>query len=252
MRRLDYTRPEYLVAGTVELWLHLNETATRVCTTYILRRDEGAAKDSPLVLYLGSEVTLMSLLISGCQLGQEEFTRIGDVIIVAKVPNIFTVGITTIINPKENTALEGLFLSGGMLCTQCEAEGFRHITAYPDRPDVMAPFEVTLVGDKDIYPVLLSNGNLIEKGDIVGTNDHFAVWDNPFKMPCYLFAVVAGDLAVLEDTFTTMSGRVIALAIYAEKRDVESGKLTHAMVSLKRAMNFDEWMYGRECDVDTI
>jgi aminopeptidase N len=245
VKRLDYKKPDYVVDGRVSFEFNLDETATEVTAMYQLRRASYAPKDAPLKLHLGSEVVLESLQVDG------QYSREGDVITATDVPSEFFVKVVTIINPKENSALEGLFLSGGMLITQCEAEGFRKITAFPDRPDVMAPFVTVLVGDKDKYPVLLSNGNLIDSGDIQGTNNHYAVWDNPFKMPCYLFAVVACNLAVLKDTFTTMSGRVIELAIYAEKRDVESGKCDHAMASLKNSMAWDEEEYGRECDVDT-
>lgn len=251
MKRKDYKRPDYLVKDKVGLEFSLDETATKVTAIYEMERAQNVEGDVPLRLYLGSEAELDCLFV-GHWLNESEFSREGDVITIAKVPDKFLVEVVTLINPKGNTTLEGLYMSGSMFLTQCEAEGFRHITAYPDRPDVMASFVVTSIGDKDTYPVMLSNGNLMKKGDIEGTNNHYAVWDNPFKMPCYLFALVAGDLAVLKDTFTTMSGRVIDLALFAEKNDVESGKCNHAMVSLKHAMEFDERKYGRECDVDTF
>jgi aminopeptidase N len=249
-KRKEYKRPDYLVEGKVSLEFSLDETATKVTAIYQMERTENTAEDAPLILYLGSEVELDCLFV-GRWLNESEFVREGDVITVVKVPAKFLVEVVTIVNPKENTSLEGLYMSGSMFLTQCEAEGFRHITAYPDRPDVMASFAVTIVGDKTKYPVMLSNGNLVEKGDVEGTNNHYAAWDNPFKMPCYLFALVAGDLAVLKDAFTTMSGRIIDLALFAEKNDVESGKCDHAMTSLKLAMEFDERKYGRECDVGT-
>ena len=150
------------------------------------------------------------------------------------------------ISPENNKALEGLYQSQSMLCTQCEAEGFRRITFYPDRPDVMSCFQVRLQANRSKYPLLLSNGNLIEQGDI--GKDHYTIWHDPFKKPCYLFALVAGDLQTLENSFTTMSGRRVVLKIHAEKHNID--KCQHAMLALKKAMEWDEQKYGREYDLD--
>jgi aminopeptidase N len=152
-----------------------------------------------------------------------------------------------VIKPQENTALEGLYKSSGLYCTQCEAEGFRKITYYLDRPDVMSVFSTKIIADKNQYPLLLSNGNLVNQGEL-DNNRHWAQWYDPFKKPAYLFALVAGDLALVEDSFTTQSGRDITLRIYVEEKDVD--KCDHAMQSLKRAMRWDEDVYGREYDLD--
>lgn len=252
MKRSEYRPYDYPVEGQVLLTVRLHETETRISALYNMRRAEYATEDAPLVLNLGREVTLQSLQIDGRLLASgKDFTREGNVITVPNVPAEFSVKVQTTVNPQVNTELMGLYISDGMLITQCEADGFHRITAFPDRPDVLAAVRTTLVGDKTKYPILLSNGNLIKKGECVGSNDHFAVWDNPFKMPCYLFALVAGDLAVIRGVHVTaFTGRIIELAIFGEKRHTESGQLDHALASLKLAMAFDERMYGRECDLD--
>jgi aminopeptidase N len=176
-----------------------------------------------------------------------EYKSDDETVSLLATPDVFDLEITNILKPDENTALEGLYRSGNILCTQCEAQGFRNITPYPDRPDVMAPFSCTIVADKTRYPVLLSNGNPVKSGDL-DNNRHFAVWEDPFKKPCYLFALVAGDLAVLEDQFTTASGRDVGLKIYSEKENI--ARCNHAMTSLKQAMAWDEKRFGREYDLD--
>lgn len=163
------------------------------------------------------------------------------------MPDQFNLGIVTWIEPQNNTRLEGLYKSSGMFCTQCEAEGFRCITYFPDRPDVMARFRTRVEADKTRYPILLSNGNDVEKGDLADGR-HFVTWEDPFPKPCYLFALVAGDLLEKRDSFKTMSGRDIDLRMYVEPRNAE--KCDHAMDSLKRAMRWDEEVYGREYDLD--
>ena len=166
---------------------------------------------------------------------------------IAQVPERFVLESEVEIAPQENTALEGLYQSNGMYCTQCEAEGFRRITYYPDRPDVMATFKVTVVGDQQREPVLLANGNPLERGELEGGR-HFVTWEDPHPKPCYLFALVAGNLHSVEDHFTTMSGRHVTLQIWVEKENLD--KTEHAMASLKRAMAWDEQAYGREYDLD--
>ena len=163
------------------------------------------------------------------------------------MPERFTLEIETEIDPGANTELSGLYLSNGNFFTQCEAEGFRKITYYPDRPDVMARFFTTITGDKKKYPVLLSNGNLIGSGELKDGR-HFAKWHDPFPKPAYLFALVAGDLARISDAFTTMSGRKVDLHIYVQHHNKD--KCGHAMESLKLAMKWDEETYGREYDLD--
>ena len=157
--------------------------------------------------------------------------------------------IVTEIDPAANTALEGLYVSDGIFCTQCEAQGFRHITFYPDRPDVMAPFRVRIEGDRAAQPILLAGGNVLETGDLPDSR-HYAVFEDPFPKPCYLFAVVAGDLDHIADSFTTMSGREVRLGIYTDKG--EAGKAKHAMIALKASMAWDEKVYGREYHLDVF
>jgi|TARA_B110000008_G_scaffold47269_1_gene45667 aminopeptidase N len=168
--------------------------------------------------------------------------------IIKDTPDVrFELEITTKFKPQDNTELSGLYKSSGTFCTQCEAEGFRSITFYPDRPDVMSVFTTKITADKAKYPVLLSNGNLIDSGD-AANGAHFATWKDPWRKPCYLFALVAGDLAVVEDTFTTMSGREVALKIYAQAKNID--RCDFAMASLKRAMKWDEDRFGLEYDLD--
>ena len=162
-------------------------------------------------------------------------------------PDYLTLEITSEINPAANMALEGLFLSNGMFCTQCEPEGFRRITYFLDRPDNLSVFTVRVEADKEQYPVLLSNGNRIESGEIAGGR-HYAVWHDPFPKPSYLFALVAGDLGVIHDCFVTRSARKVALDIYVEHGD--ESRALYAIDSLKRAMRWDEEVYGREYDLD--
>src|SRR6202044_606349 len=162
-------------------------------------------------------------------------------------PAKLTLEIASEINPAANTALEGLFLSNGMFCTQCEPEGFRRITYFLDRPDNLSVFTVRIEADREQYPVLLSNGNRIESGELAGRR-HFAVWHDPFPKPSYLFALVAGDLGSIHDSFTTMSGRKVALDIYVEHGN--EPRALYAMDSLKRSMKWDEEAYGREYDLD--
>lgn len=206
-------------------------------------------KASDLVLD-GEGLELISIAVDGQTLTATEY-QLDDTSLT--LPCALFAGRTTIlletevaISPANNKALEGLYQSQSMFCTQCEAEGFRRITFYPDRPDVMSCFQVRLQANRSKYPLLLSNGNLIEKGDI--GEDHYTIWHDPFKKPCYLFALVAGDLQTLEDSFTTMSGRQVALHIHATKNNID--KCQHAMRALKKAMKWDEEKYGREYDLD--
>ena len=190
----------------------------------------------------GSYLQLLSVKLDGVLLPEDRYALTDETLTLTDLPDSFTLEIETQINPKANTRLSGLYWSKGLLCTQCEPEGFRAITYYMDHPDVMAPFTVTIHADRQKYPVLLSNGNLIsDTGDTV-------CWQDPFKKPSYLFALVAGKLDFIEDFFTTMSGRRVQLRIYAEPGKKE--RLYYAMDSLKRAMKWDEEKFGREYDLD--
>ena len=202
----------------------------------------------PLVLD-GEELTLRSLKLDGKPLANDSFLATPERLTIAQPPNRpFELEIETIVNPAANSQLMGLYRAGTTYCTQCEAEGFRRITYFLDRPDVMAVYTTRIEADKTEAPVLLANGNLIAHGDVPGTNRHFAVWHDPFKKPCYLFALVGGNLSRVADSFTTMSGRQVALAIYVEPGKEERSR--YAMDSLKRAMRWDEAVFGREYDLD--
>jgi len=177
----------------------------------------------------------------------EEYESDDEFFKLAKTPDEFELEITNILKPQENTSLEGLYKSGNILCTQCEAQGFRKITPFLDRPDVMAVYSCTIIADKTKYPVLLSNGNLVKSGEL-DSNRHFVTWEDPFKKPGYLFALVAGDLDHINDEFKTSSGKIVDLKIYSEKENID--KCSHAMKSLKQAMEWDEKRFGLEYDLN--
>jgi aminopeptidase N len=242
----EYQVPAYLV-DHIDLRFELFEDGARVCSTLAVRRNpESAEAGKPLELD-GDSLTLESVALNGKALETEAYEDSGDKLIVPGVPEQFELSVVTWIEPQNNTRLEGLYKSSGMFCTQCEAEGFRCITYYPDRPDVMARFRTRIEADKKAYPVLLSNGNPVEQGELADGR-HFVTWEDPFPKPAYLFALVAGDLMEKRDSFTTCSGREIDLRMYVEPRNAE--KCDFAMDSLKRAMRWDEEVYGREYDLD--
>ena len=243
VRLQDYRPPAFRVE-TVDLAFDLQPSATRVRARLSMRRD-GVA-DAPLVLD-GVRLKLLSIALDGRELSPAAYHLDAETLTIAKVPDAFVLETEVEINPQANTALEGLYISGGRFCTQCEAEGFRKITFFPDRPDVLARYSVRIEAETARYPRLLSNGNLIEQGEIDGGR-HFAVWTDPFPKPCYLFALVAGELDELADQFTTMSGRRVDLRIYVDPGQV--ARATYAMDALKRAMRFDEEAFGREYDLD--
>jgi aminopeptidase N len=237
----DYTPPPYLVRHLdLDFQIYDGKTIVRAITQYSPNNDTNA----PLFLN-GEHLKLISIQLDGKDVAHE-VTDEG--IIISELPaKDFTLEIVTEIEPEKNTALEGLYNSCGTYCTQCEAQGFRRITYYQDRPDVMATFRVRVEADKKSCPVLLSNGNLIEQGD---TDDgrHFTLWDDPTPKSCYLFALVAGALEQVHDTFTTMSGRKVDLYIYVRKGD--EGQCAHAMKALQDSMKWDEDTYGREYQYD--
>ncbi len=246
IRREEYRAPNFLV-DTVDLALELREEGTIVHSRLAIRRNPRSRDRSvPLVLD-GEELTLTSLWLNGERLGDNRYQIDPDKLIIREVPDRFELAITTEIHPHRNTALSGLYVSGGNYCTQCEAEGFRRITYFPDRPDVMARYTTTIAADKARYPVLLSNGNPDGGGDLP-SGRHWARWVDPFPKPSYLFALIAGDLVALEDSFTTRSGREVGLRIYVRAEDQD--KCGHAMDSLKKAMRWDEEMFGREYDLE--
>ena len=245
----DYKVPDYLIK-TVDLNFNLDAEQTRVISRMkLIRNPESQSSNAALVLH-GENLKLIRIVLNEDQLLDEaDYQLSHEALTIQEVPQQreFYLTIENEINPTTNTALEGLYLSNGMLCTQCEAEGFRKITFFLDRPDVMAKFTTTLVADRSLYPILLSNGNKIAQGEL-DHNRHWVTWEDPFGKPCYLFALVAGKLECLEDSFTTRSGRRISLQIFVESHDLD--KCGHAMQSLKNAMQWDEQIYGREYDLD--
>ncbi len=242
----EYQVPAYLV-DHVDLRFELFEDGARVHSVMTVRKNpESSQVDAPLELN-GDSLKLESVSLDGALLAGDAYEEQGDKLVVHSVPAQFELNVVTWLEPQNNTRLEGLYKSSGMFCTQCEAEGFRCITYYPDRPDVMAVFRTRVEADKSAYPILLSNGNPIEQGDLEGGR-HFVTWEDPFPKPAYLFALVAGDLVEKKDTFTTSSGRTIDLRMYVEPRN--AAKCDFAMDALKRSMRWDEEVYGREYDLD--
>ncbi|KAK0587811.1 hypothetical protein LWI29_029287 [Acer saccharum] len=241
----DYKMPDYYF-DTVDLKFSLGEEKTIVSSKItVLPRVEGSS--SPLVLN-GSDLKLVSIKVNNKELKEEDYKVDARHLTLSSPPSgMFTLEIVTEIYPQKNTSLEGLYKSSGNFCTQCEAEGFRKITFYQDRPDIMAKYTCYIEADKSLYPVLLSNGNLINHGELEG-GKHYALWEDPFKKPCYLFALVAGQLESRDDTFKTRSGRQVALRIWTPAQDLP--KTAHAMYSLKAAMKWDEDVFGLEYDLD--
>ncbi len=242
----DYLPPDYLV-DRVELSFDLADEATLVTSRLALRRNPEAQGVNPPLELDGEGLELLELALDERVLGPDEYRYEDNRLTLADVPSAFTLTSRVQIHPRENTSLEGLYQSNAMYCTQCEAEGFRRITFYPDRPDVMAEFSTEIIADQERYPVLLSNGNLVESESLVDGR-HRVVWQDPFPKPCYLFALVAGDLRYQQDSYATASGREVDLRIYVEPENID--KCDHAMASLKHAMAWDEEKYGREYDLD--
>jgi aminopeptidase N len=238
----DYTPPDFLV-DEVRLDFDLAPGATRVKARLAVRRN--GEHDRPLK-FNGERLKLISIAVDDRPLQPAEYEIDEEFLTIAAPPAAFALATEVAIDPDGNRALEGLYTSAGRFCTQCEAEGFRKITYFPDRPDVLARYTVRIEADTT-YPRLLSNGNLLESGELAGGR-HYAVWSDPFPKPCYLFALVAGELDVLEDSFVTMSGRKVALRIFVDPGMAE--RAAYAMDSLKRAMKWDEDTFGREYDLD--
>jgi len=244
--RLEYTPPRYLT-DAIELTFQLNRDDTVVTARSSFRRNPECPGKSNDLFLDGQELELAAITLDSRPLSPSEYTVTDSGLILHNVPDAFVLEITTRIFPDTNTALEGLYRTSGNYCTQCEAQGFRKITYYQDRPDVMARFTTRIEVDRATCSVLLSNGNLVEQGDL-DQGRHYALWRDPFPKPCYLFALVAGDLVCQEDSFTTGSGRSILLQIYVQARNLQ--KCDHAMQSLKKAMRWDEEVFGLEYDLD--
>ena len=248
VHRRDYRPPDYVI-DEVELHFDLGEDESTVRSTLSVRRNPARSDASPDLVLDGEGLELRELLLDGRRLVQGDYQIDERSLRIPGVPECFTVVSEVAVHPQRNTQLEGLYRSSRMFCTQCEAEGFRRITFFIDRPDVLARFTTTIVADAERYPVLLSNGN----PDGSGTTEDgraWARWRDPYPKPCYLFALVAGRLVVLEDSFTTMSGRKVPLRIWVEPQNAD--KCAHAMRSLQNAMTWDEQLYGREYDLDVF
>lgn len=239
----DYTPALYTI-NTVNLTVELDDTQTQVVNEMSISRE--GEHNEPLV-FDGEQLTLLSVAINNSKLSAEQYMLSENNLTIYPDEDSFTLTIITQINPVDNTSLEGLFKSGNAFCTQCEAEGFRRISYYLDRPDVMAVFTTKVIADKTLYPYLLSNGNKIAEGQL-DNNKHFVTWYDPFPKPCYLFALVAGDFDLLTDTFITSSNKKVALEIFVDKGNCH--KAEHAMVSLKKSMKWDEETFGLEYDLD--
>ncbi|MUJ38071.1 aminopeptidase N [Aliivibrio fischeri] len=238
--RSDYQSPEFTISD-IDLVFDLNDTNTLVSATSKVQQ----LKQSTDLLLEGEGMKLVSLKIDDVE--YSDFTQTDTQLTIHNVSGDFTLAIITEINPQENTALEGLYKSGDGFCTQCEAEGFRRITYYLDRPDVLARFTTKVIADKEAYPHLLSNGNRISQGDLDG-GKHFVHWQDPFPKPAYLFALVAGNFDVLTDTYKTKSGRDVALEIYVDQGNLD--RTPHAMTSLINSMKWDEERFDLEYDLD--
>ncbi|WP_316675734.1 aminopeptidase N [uncultured Tolumonas sp.] len=238
--RLAYTAPDFTI-DQIDLDILLDENRTTVIATSLVKRQGNHVND---LLLNGENLILHSVLINK----QQATYRVeNNQLCIENIPDLFELQIVTEINPEANSALEGLYKSGSAFCTQCEAEGFRRITYYLDRPDVLARFTTKITANKANYPILLSNGNRIASGD---NNDgtHWVQWQDPYPKPCYLFALVAGDFDVLKDTFKTKSGRTVALELFVDKGNLNRSH--HAMTSLKKSMAWDEQRFGLEYDLD--
>jgi aminopeptidase N len=249
VRLAEYRPPDFLI-DTVDLVFELGDSDTRVKSRLRIRRNPESSDQTAALHLDGEELALVSLALDGEPLGPNRYELPAEGgLIVADVPDAFSLDIETGISPKTNTALSGLYMSGGNFCTQCEPEGFRRITYFVDRPDVMARYTTTIIADKGRFPVLLSNGNPVESGED-GDRRHWAKWVDPHPKPSYLFALVAGDLVAVPDRFTTRSGKEVALAIWVRRGDED--KCGHAMASLKKAMRWDEDVFGLEYDLDVF
>ncbi len=243
----DYQPSEYLIER-IDLRFELEPKDTRVnARMELVRNPQAPARGLGPLRLDGENMELLALKIDGVALGADRYMCSSTGLLITAPPKRFTLEIETRLQPEANTALQGLYLSSGTFCTQCEAEGFRRITYFLDRPDVMARFTTTVVADKEACPVLLSNGNPLERGELEDGR-HWVRWQDPYPKPAYLFALVAGDLACIEDDYTTASGRAVTLRIYVEAHNAKC--CDHAMASLKKAMRWDEEVFGLEYDLD--
>ncbi|SER04524.1 aminopeptidase N [Faunimonas pinastri] len=249
VRLEDYRPTDYLIER-VYLDIQLEPEAATITSRLSLHLREGTAPGTPLVLD-GDALVLRRAAIDGVELAPDAFEASADRFTLRAPPaEPFELQIVTEVNPTANTELMGLYRSGGNYTTQCEAEGFRRITYFLDRPDVLAVYTTRIEASRSEAPILLGNGNPVETGDVAGTGRHYAIWHDPFPKPSYLFAMVGGDLASIHDTFRTRSGREVKLAIYCERG--KESRCHYAMDSLKRSMKWDEDRFGLEYDLDVF
>jgi aminopeptidase N len=250
IRLSEYKTPDYLV-DRVHISVSLHPTQTKVVVTSRVKPNPARIAGAVPLVFDGDELALHAIALDGAALSPDRYEATPDKLVLKAPPQRpFDLTIETIIDPTANSKLMGLYRSSGVYTTQCEADGFRRISYFPDRPDVMATYRVRLEADKAEAPVLLANGNLVEQGDIAGTGRHYAVWDDPHPKPCYLFAMVGGDLGAIHDRFVTSEGREVALGIYVEKGKEDQAH--YAMDSLKRSMLWDEQAFGRAYDLDAF
>ena len=243
----DYCPAAFLI-DRVDLEFDIHDSHTSVRSRMVVKRHpQAVTSDSTLCLHGSAE--LVSVVLDGEKLPPSAWTLADEQLCLANVPESFILDIETRLDPASNTSLMGLYASNGNLYTQCEPEGFRKITYYLDRPDVMAKFSTTLIADRQRFPVLLSNGNKVGEGLTENRKRHWVKWVDPYRKPAYLFAVVAGKLAVQKDHYTTSGGRKVTLEIYVAPTDLD--KTAHAMSSLKKSMKWDEDVFGLEYDLDT-
>ena len=242
----EYLPPSYSIEK-IDLKFELSETATIVTAKLVGHKNADSEDQNSILKLNGENQRLVSLKLNETFLNNDDFELDGGVLTFKVSANDFQVIVVSEINPSDNKALEGLYLSDGIFCTQCEPEGFRRITFFPDRPDILSIYTTTIIADKGNYPILLSNGNVIDAGNLSGGR-HFMTWHDPFPKPSYLFALVGGNLDCLEDSFTTKSGRLVTLKILVEPGN--KPKSYFAMECLKKAMKWDEDRFGLEYDLD--
>lgn len=247
VRLADYQPPAYRI-DRAELDFSLDPGRTTIDSRLSIRRSPGTPAGAPLVLH-GEKIELLSISLDGATLAKDQYALNEKSLTLFDPPERFTLALRTACAPAANTALSGLYISNDMFCTQCEAEGFRRITYFLDRPDVLAKYAVRIEADRARYPVLLSNGNLVEAGRLP-EGRHFVRWEDPHPKPSYLFALVGGDLVAVEDSFITRSGRKVALRIFVQPQN--AGKCAYTLDCLKRAMRWDEETFGREYDLDVF
>ena len=238
--RKDYQSPSHTISE-IDLTFDLYDSASIITAVSSVKQE----KDSSTLVLDGEGLKLVSVLVDGQEWSQYEQSE--TQLTLNELPKEFTLTVVTEVNPEGNTALEGLYKSGGAFCTQCEAEGFRRITYYMDRPDVLAKFTTTVIADKAENPFLLSNGNRVDEGE-AENGRHWVKWQDPHPKPAYLFALVAGDFDVLRDAYTTQSGRKVDLEIFVDKGNLD--RANHAMVSLINSMKWDEERFNLEYDLD--